>query len=229
MSCVLTDFSWPTWYSWWPLDRRGIDSICQLEMVYVLPYLQRLLLTLPGFYINLPVGAVSAILLFVIHIPDRLGKSRRAKPSILETLSKLDIGGFVLFAPCAIMFLMALQWGGTKYAWNSATVIGLLCGAGGLFIVFTAWEYRLGDKAMIPPSMLGKRVVWSSCLVTAFFFGGLLIFSYYLPIYFQSVKGTSPSSSGVYILPGILSQMLMAVISGILGEFSSGRDQDWDR
>jgi hypothetical protein len=40
-----------------------------------------------------------------------------------------------------------------------------------------------------------------------------------LPIYFQAVKGVAPSPSGVFILPGILSQMLMAVVSGVLGEF----------
>jgi hypothetical protein len=117
------------------------------------------------------------------------------------------------------MFLMALEWGGTKYAWNSATVIGLLCGAAGTLVIFAIWEYRLGDDAMIPYPMLRKREVWSSCMVIALFFGGLLTFTYYLPIYFQAVKGVAPSPSGVFILPGILSQMLMAVVSGVLGEF----------
>jgi Fungal trichothecene efflux pump (TRI12) len=175
-------------------------------------------LTFPGFFINLPIGGASAILLFLIHIPDRLDKNRAEKATVLEILSKLDIGGFTLFAPCAIMLLMALEWGGTKYTWNSAIIIGLLCGAAGTFVVFAVWEYRIGDEAMIPYSMLRKREVWSSCLVTAFFFGSLLTFSYYLPIYFQAVKGVNPAPSGVYILPGILSQMLMAVTSGILGE-----------
>jgi nitrate/nitrite transporter NarK len=116
------------------------------------------------------------------------------------------------------MFLMALEWGGTKYPWDSATVIGLLCGAVGTFISFVVWEYRLGDEAMIPYSILQRREVWSSCLVTGFFFGNLLIFSYYLPIYFQAVKGVNPAPSGLCILPGIASQMLMAIISGVLGE-----------
>jgi hypothetical protein len=116
------------------------------------------------------------------------------------------------------MFLMALEWGGTKYPWNSAIVIGLLCGAAGTFISFVVWEYRLGDEAMIPYSMLQRREVWSSCLVTGFFFGNLLTFSYYLPIYFQAVKGVNPAPSGLCILPGIASQILMAVISGVLGE-----------
>lgn len=40
MQCILYPdrYSRPTWYCWWPFDRWGIDSICQLEMVYV-PFL----------------------------------------------------------------------------------------------------------------------------------------------------------------------------------------------
>jgi hypothetical protein len=178
---------------------------------------------IPGFYINLPIGAVSSILLLVIKIPERNEKTRNKEATILSTLSKLDLVGFCLFAPFSVQFLLALEWGGTKYLWKSATIIGLFCGAGVTFLVFAAWEYHHGDEAMIPYSMLRKRVVWCSCLVIGFFFGGLLIHSYYLPIYFQAVKGVSPALSGVYVLPAILSQMMMAVISGVLGEFSSLR------
>ena len=117
------------------------------------------------------------------------------------------------------MFLMALEWGGTKYFWNSATIIGLFCGSAGIFAIFAVWEYRCGDEAMVPYSMLRKREVWSSCLVSALFFGSLIVYMYYLPIYFQAVKGVNPSPSGVFILPGILSQMLMSVVSGVLGNF----------
>jgi len=173
-----------------------------------------------GFYINLPVGAVTCVFLLSIKIPDRTIKNNTNKPTVLATLSKLDLTGFCIFAPFAVMFLMALQWGGTEYPWNSATIIGLFCGAGGTLVVFAAWEYRAGDGAMIPFSMIRNRVVWSSCLVIGFFFGSLLVFTYYLPIYFQAVKGVSPALSGVYILPGILSQMLMAIVSGVLGKFS---------
>jgi nitrate/nitrite transporter NarK len=116
------------------------------------------------------------------------------------------------------MLLLALEWGGSKYPWKSATIIGLLCGAGGMLPIFILWEHRAGEEAMIPLSMVRRRVVWCSCLVIGFFFGSLIIFSYYMPIYFQSVKGVSPSLSGVYLLPAILSQMVMAVVSGILGK-----------
>jgi hypothetical protein len=189
-------------------------------MVYVPLFLLIAFTNLSGFYINLPIGALCAVFLVAIKIPDRMEHSRKKIDTVLSTLSQLDLAGFFLFAPCAIMFLMAIEWGGTTYPWQSATIIGLFCGAGGMFIPFVFWEYRVGDKAMFPYSMLRIRVVWSSCLVIGFFFGCVLTTSYYLPIYFQAVKGKSPTMSGVYILPTILSQMLLAIVSGVLGEFS---------
>jgi hypothetical protein len=139
--------------------------------------------------------------------------------SVIRTLpAKLDLIGFALFAPAAIQLLLALQYGGIKFAWNSAQIIGLFCGAGGTFIVFLAWDYYKGDAAMIPFSMARKRTVWASCLTYGFFLGQLFCVSYYLPIYFQGVKGVSPTMSGVYVLPSVLSHVFAAVASGMLGE-----------
>ena len=139
--------------------------------------------------------------------------------SVVRTLpTKLDLIGFAIFAPAAIQLLLALQYGGNQFAWNSSTVIGLFCGAGATSLVFLAWDYYKGDAAMIPLSMIRKRTVWSSCLVYGFLMSQLFCTSYYLPIYFQGVKGVSPTLSGAYLLPSILSQLFLAVGSGTLGK-----------
>jgi hypothetical protein len=116
-----------------------------------------------------------------------------------------------------IMFLLALEWGGTTYPWGSAKIIGLFCGSAGVCAIFIAWEYRRGDTAMIPLSMVRRQIVYSSMLNMFFFCGAMLMTSYYLAIYFQAVKGVKPMLSGVYLLPSIISQMVFAVISGVLG------------
>lgn len=46
--------------------------------------------------------------------------------------------------------------------------------------------------------------------------GQLFCASYYLPIYFHGVKGVSPTMSGVYLMPSILSHIVAAVSSGML-------------
>jgi hypothetical protein len=140
--------------------------------------------------------------------------------TMLSLLDTLDSIGFLLFAPTAIMFLLALEWGGTKYSWSSGTVIGLFCGSAGMLLVFFAWEYKRGDTAMIPLSMLKIRIVWCSSLTQFFMGANLLTTSYYIAVYFQTVRGVSPMTSGVDLLPSILSQMSAAVLSGVLGMLS---------
>ncbi|KAG2421024.1 hypothetical protein HFD88_000640 [Aspergillus terreus] len=165
------------------------------------------------FYINLPIGAVVAVLLWIVEIPSTV------KPRTLSVLeifrTKLDLFGFVLFAPAAIQFFLALDEGGRQYAWNSSVIIGLFCGAGAMIILFVIWEWRQGDNAMIPFSVIKLLPVWSSCVAMMLFFGCLQMTAYYLPIYFQTVKLATPMLSGVYTLPNILGQLIFAVIGGI--------------
>lgn len=153
----------------------------------------------------------------LIHIPDNSIKTGESAFKILRT--KLDLTGFFLFAPCTIMFLLALQWGGIDYPWKSATIIGLFCGGGGLLLVFIYWEHRVGDGAMIPLPVIRKREIWTACLTMMFLFITVFVIAYYLPVYFQSVKNASPFKSGVDMLPAILTQIVFAVSGGVLSKF----------
>ncbi|KAK8091565.1 hypothetical protein PG997_001926 [Apiospora hydei] len=166
------------------------------------------------FYINLPIGGLIAGFLFFVHIPDRVEKPDKAK--ILSTFaSTMDLVGFGLFAPAAVQLLLALQYGGNQYDWNSATVIGLLAGGAGTFALFFYWEYTKGKSAMVPLYLLRQRTVWSSCATMFFNIGVTNIISYYLPIYFQAVEDASPITSGVDLLPNILVQIAFAMVSGL--------------
>jgi hypothetical protein len=168
-----------------------------------------------GFYINLPCGALVAVLLFFVSIPRTKDSTQR---TIVNRVLSLDLIGFSFFASAAIQFILALEWGGGRYPWSSTTVIGLFCGSFSTTLVFVAWEYRMGDKAMIPLSIIRRRVVWSSCINYACFVGSMLSATYYLPIYFQAVRNASPLMSGVDLLPSIVSTALFGILTGALGK-----------
>lgn len=213
--------SFTTWIGSRTIDRRSTNAICKLEMVLVQPHYFLYIirdsnfLSKSGFYINLPIGGLLAVLLIFSHVPDPLPKPPFR--TALRTLPpKLDLWGFVFFAGAALQLLLALDYGGTTFRWNSATIIGLFCGGGGTFLVFLGWEYHKGDEAMIAFSMVKQKIVWSSCLAYGLFMAQLVCVAYYLPIYFQGVKGASPTMSGVYFLPIVLSHVLFAITSGIL-------------
>ncbi|KUI52984.1 Putative HC-toxin efflux carrier TOXA [Cytospora mali] len=165
------------------------------------------------FYLNLPCGAVIALLIIIVPIPD-YRVAGDGKQTVLERLKKLDIAGFLLFGPTVVMLILALQWGGTRYAWSSATIIGLFCGSFGNLLVFLAWEHHVGAGALIPLSLLRRRVIWTSCLNMAFLIGCTMTTAYYFPVWFQAVRDASPVQSGVDMLPIIGTNTVVTMITG---------------
>ncbi|KAK5659924.1 hypothetical protein OQA88_13388 [Cercophora sp. LCS_1] len=168
-----------------------------------------------GFLINLPAGFIFTLPLLFLRIPSRHHKLD-TQSAFSFLFHKLDIVGFMLLAPAATMLLLALQYGATCYSWDSPIVVGLFCGATVAFIVFLWDGSTKGEDALLPMWMISRRVVWCSCLVMVFSVATTYCASYFLPIYFQTVRDISPIMSGVWLLPTILSQLLAAAVSGIL-------------
>ena len=172
----------------------------------------------PGFYINLPLAGLVILVLVISSIPEQIEKKPFRSTWFTTVKEELDLLGFVLFVPACIMVLLALIWGGNKYAWSSSTIIGLFCGGGATAIVFALWQIHRGDKAMIPPKIIRKPLVISGCIINFLAMAGNLTLSYYLPLWFQIVKNATPLMSGVMILPTAVAQTIGAVIAGKFGE-----------
>ncbi|OQE04920.1 hypothetical protein PENVUL_c028G01477 [Penicillium vulpinum] len=169
------------------------------------------------FYINLPIGGALAILLFLFKVPEPTTKLPPRQ--VLGTAIKsLDLPGFMLISPAAVMFLLALQYGGTVHPWNSSIVIGLLVGAAVTFIIFLVWEYYQGDNAMVPFAMIKNRTVWSAAGNLFFLLGAILVAEYYLAIYFQTVLNNGPIMSGVHMLPSTLGLVIFTMLAGMMTE-----------
>ncbi|KAH8804570.1 major facilitator superfamily domain-containing protein [Xylogone sp. PMI_703] len=164
------------------------------------------------FWINLPLGAITIFtLVFFFNPPPR--DPTKVLP-VFQRLRSLDLIGALLFAPAIIMILLALQWGGTAYTWKSATIIGLFIGGAGLGLVFALWQIRRGDSAMIPPRLITERTMFFACFTEFFAMGAVYISIYYLPEWFQVIKGASPTKSGLMYLPLALSDVLSATLTG---------------
>ena len=131
--------------------------------------------------------------MLVLHVPEQSTKPP-VRSTILKLPQKLDFVGFALFAPACILFLIAISWGGTNYPWNSATVIGLLCGCVGILDLFIAWSIYRGDEALIPLSLLRQRTLFYGCWISGLQGGATLMMGYYLPFWFQSTNQRSESN-----------------------------------
>ncbi len=158
--------------------------------------------------------------MLLLYIPEQT-----TKPPLREILpqlhKKLDFVGFCLFAPACIMFLIALNFGGTSHAWNSATVISLLCGSVVTTCLFIGWSIFMQDNALMPPSMMKQKVLLIGCCISALQGGATIMMGYYLPVWFQAIKGADPQTSGIDMLPTMISQILGAGLSGGLGKLKT--------
>lgn len=163
------------------------------------------------FFINLPIGAVT-IITIAIFFPDPVRKKNTETWE--QRFWQFDPFGTALFMPGIICLLLALQWGGTEYAWNSWRIILLFVLFGVLIALFLFDQYKQQDKATVPPRIFFKRSVWSASLysfsVGAAFLGAV----FYLPIWFQAVKGATAVNSGIMNLPMLIAVVIFSVIAG---------------
>lgn len=170
------------------------------------------------YYINLPLGVITATILLFIRIPD--AKTITAtKPTWKEAIIRLDLAGFVLFLPPVLMLLLALGWGGADYSWKSPTIIGLFSGSGVSFIIFLFWERSRGNEAMLPLPMLRKLVVACAALTTLLSTATQFTAMFYLPTWFQVVKGASPTMSGVYSFASVGPTIVGSLLAGALSKY----------
>jgi MFS family permease len=126
----------------------------------------------------------------------------------------MDPLGVALVMGSTVAYLLAFQYGGAEHAWNSSVVIGLIVGFVAIMVVWGVWQWYQGDRSMVPPKLFGQRTIWVMCACAFVFGGGFFTAIYYLPIYFQSVHGTSPTMSGVRNLPMIITVTIATIASG---------------
>lgn len=134
------------------------------------------------FYINLPLGVVTiGAMVFMFNPPKRAIEN----DTISERIKRLDLLGVAVFVPAIFMVLLALQWGGIKYAWSSGRIIGLFVGGGVILIGFGFYQYRKGDMAMIPPAILTQRTVLLSSIAAMWGMAPSNLLGLWMPEWFQ--------------------------------------------
>ncbi|ORZ26744.1 major facilitator superfamily domain-containing protein, partial [Lobosporangium transversale] len=165
-----------------------------------------------AFYINLPVGALSMILIiFFMHM-----KRRKGIP-FATNLKSLDYIGIFLLMASIVMILLGLNWGAdAKYPWNSSVILALLIIGIVIGAIFIFHEARYAKKPIIPLRLFGTpslAVTYLQVFIQGFIFLGLLFF---LPLYFQAVHGSSAVKSGIDLLPYAIVGAFAAIVVGLL-------------
>jgi MFS family permease len=140
-----------------------------------------------------------------------------AKMPKLSHASKgtIDYLGAVLIVAACVPLLLALTFGGQKYAWDSPPVLGLLAMFVVCTILFVIVEKRVKDP-IIHMELFGNKVfAWAN---TAGFFSSMSFLSVvaFLPLFMQLGQGVQATTSGLSTLPLMLGLIVAATVSGRL-------------
>jgi lipid-A-disaccharide synthase-like uncharacterized protein len=135
--------------------------------------------------------------------------------SAKEKLLQLDPLGTFFLLPCLICLLLALQWGGSSLAWSNGKIIALLVVFGVLLIAFIIVEVTTQKTAQIPARIIKNRSILAGGFFVFSVAGGMMIMVYFIPIWFQAVKGVSAQESGIRTIPLVLSLVVGTITAGI--------------
>lgn len=188
------------------------------------------------FAINLPIGAVSVVLVALLlrkeligpqPLPELAEENDSTRGRFFARMATIDFTGQLLFLFGMGLLLLAFTWGGSTYAWSSAAVIAPLVIGTVLTGVWLWFERSMANgrsmsrvfprqRAMMPWDLLSQRDTLSVFLIS--FAGGMAMFAamYFMDLYFTFVEGKSPSDAGIgllFYMPGLAIGVYMAMFS----------------
>ncbi|WP_241236313.1 MDR family MFS transporter [Brevibacillus marinus] len=157
------------------------------------------------FYINIPVGLVSLILIY-----------RFFHEALTPRQVHIDYAGAVLFMLSIGIFLYTLLEGGEQSGFvPEPRSLALLGGSLLLFLLFLLVERRTSEPML--PIQLFRRPLLAVSQIVSLIQGAILIGSTaYLPIWLQDVQGYSATFAGLAVLPMSLGWPLAASFGGKL-------------
>src|SRR4051812_2689984 len=155
------------------------------------------------FYINIPLGIVALVV---------CNQVLRVIP-VFRRQHAIDWWGAALLVASVVCLLLALSWGGVEYRWGSMEIIGLLVAAAVLATAFLLVEAR-APEPILPLRLFHSRTFsianGATFLVGFAMFGSII----YVPLYLQIVKGSSPTESGLLMLPMMVGVIVTSIVAG---------------
>jgi EmrB/QacA subfamily drug resistance transporter len=154
------------------------------------------------FYVNLPVGIV-AILAIYLYFP--YWRPEGVKRTI-------DWSGVTSLILSIVPLLLALTWV-TDYGWASARVMSLMAISVLMLAVFIRAEGRAVEPLI--PLVLFRNSIISMSAVASFILGmGMFGVIIYLPLFMQGVLGVSATESGNLLTPLLLASVVGSILTG---------------
>jgi len=124
-------------------------------------------------------------------------------------------GGEHLLIAASGLLVLALGWGGVRFPWRSAPILGLLAASALAWSLF-GWRTVRAKEPLIPLRILRLRIVRDAILSSSFGLGGFVGLSVVMPIYYEICGGMNASDSGLTLIPLMVGTVAGATASGRL-------------
>jgi EmrB/QacA subfamily drug resistance transporter len=156
------------------------------------------------FYVNLPIGA-AALAVLSANLP---GTGTRTRHQV-DWLGAATLGAGL----CALVLVADL--GGNLLPWTSPALVGLAVAAALLLSAFVLVERRAAEP-ILPLRLFADPVFGTASAISLII--GLALFGTvtYMPLYLQTVRGSSPTASGLELLPVMGGSFVTSLVSGQL-------------
>jgi EmrB/QacA subfamily drug resistance transporter len=155
------------------------------------------------FWVNVPLGLVAAVM--ANHSLKRVPRH--------DHKHRLDLLGAGLMMASAILLLLALTWGGTRYPWLSPPIAILVLSAAVLSILF-AWRQIRASEPFLPLPVLANPVMRMGTVCTSFSQAVVIGLTIFLPLYYEVVHKFSASNSGLALIPIVVMSTPGSILSG---------------
>ncbi len=156
------------------------------------------------FLINVPIGLVALIVVYrVLHLPH------------IRRDHRIDWWGAVALIVGIVPVLIVAEQG-SQWGWGSTRILSLIAIAIIGIAAFIFVEFRMKDEALIPMRLFKASTFSLGLSVNALVGVGMFGAISMLPLYLQLVKGATPTSSGLLLLPLMAGLMIGSIASGQL-------------
>ncbi|PWN87629.1 MFS general substrate transporter [Acaromyces ingoldii] len=173
------------------------------------------------FWINLPIGGVAFLIIFLLSPTTRpLGSSKTRITPLLDRIKKIDIVGSALLAVLMCAVIIPIQES-SKTGWSSYKVWIPICFSLLIALTFYGWIRFNGEERSLFPAALLKDLNLVGCVMTSFLtFWVIIQFMYLIPYYYQTVRGHTPTKSGVDMLALMITVGICSIVGGVLAKKS---------
>jgi hypothetical protein len=113
----------------------------------------------------------------------------------------------------AIPLLLALTWGGARYAWTSPVILALIAGSGVLTVLFT-WRLARAAEPFLPLDVMANSIMRWGTAATSFAMGTSIGLTIFVPLYYEVVHKLSATESGLAMIPIVALTTPGSIMSG---------------